>query len=315
MAVATANRVSQAFVIMNPVAGRTTADTLRAAFEQHLANENWTYDLYETTGDEDIPSIVREAVSRGVDVVIAAGGDGTLSAVANGLIHTATPMGIIPAGTANVLAQELGIPLDSEEACRLVTGEHVTTCIDAVQIGDQYFILHVGIGIESLMIRDTPRAAKRRFGRAAYLWTALRWLIGYQPRRFTILADGKRIRPRAAQVLIANGGTLGTPPLRWGPDIAPDDGRIDICIISARTVADYFRVAWHILRGKRGGSHKVRYIGATQSITVSSDAPLPVQGDGEIIGETPVQIKVVPNAVHVVVPAEHGARCTPQATT
>ncbi len=168
--------------------------------------------------------------------------------------------------------------------------------------GDQYFVLQIGIGIDSLMIRDTDRQSKRRFGRAAYLWTAFTRLIGYQPMRFTIVADGKRIRPRASQVLIANGGVLGIPPFRWGPNIRPDDGKIDVCIVSARTGLDYMGLIWHTLLGQQRRDRNVRYLTAERSIAISADQPLPIQADGEIIGETPIQIEVVPDALKVIVP-------------
>jgi diacylglycerol kinase family enzyme len=169
-------------------------------------------------------------------------------------------------------------------------------------VGDKLFVLQIGIGIGSLMVRDTARAAKRRFGRAAYLWTGLKRLLGYQPQRFTIVVDGQRLRPRAAEIMIANGGMLGAPPLRWGPDIRPDDGRIDVCVVSARTAIDYIKVAWHIVSGQQRRGRYIRYLSAREQIIVSGDHPLPVQADGEIIGETPLTVQVVPSAVRVIVP-------------
>jgi diacylglycerol kinase family enzyme len=153
------------------------------------------------------------------------------------------------------------------------------------------------------MIRDTDRQSKRRFGRAAYMWTAFTRLIGYQPTRFTIVADGKRLRPRASQVLIANGGVLGAPPFRWGPNIRPDDGKIDVCIVSARTALDYIGLIWHTLLSQQRRDRNVRYLTAERSIAISADQPLPIQADGEIIGETPIRIEVVPDALKVIVPA------------
>jgi len=234
---------------------------------------------------------------------VPAGGDGTVSDVAEALIGTDVPLGIIPVGTANVFAHELGIPLDLEGACALLGSQDSTTSVDAMKVGDQYFVLQIGIGIDSLMIRDTDRQSKRRFGRAAYLWTAFTRLIGYQPVRFTIVADGRRIRPRASQVLIANGGVLGVPPFRWGPNIRPDDGKVDVCIVSARTALDYLGLIWHTIWDQQRRDRNVRYLTATRSIAISADQPLPIQADGEIIGETPLQIEIVPDALKVIVPA------------
>jgi diacylglycerol kinase (ATP) len=295
--------LSRVFVVLNPMAGKSTAAEVRAALDRHFSADIWMQEIYETTGDEHVADVVRAALNRGCDLVVAAGGDGTVSEVAEALIHTGVPLGIIPVGTANVLARELGLPLDLEGACALLAGPRATDSIDAMQVGDKAFFLHIGVGIDSLMIRDTDRAAKRRFGRAAYLWTALKWLIGYQPRRFTIVVDGRRLRPHAAQVLIANGGVMGMAPFRWGPNIRSDDGLIDVCVVSARSLLDYLRVVWQVLIGHRRRSPNIRYVTAERSIVVDADRPLPIQGDGEIIGETPVQVRVVPEAVEVVVPA------------
>ena len=106
---------------------------------------------------------------------------------------------------------------------------------------------------------------------------------------------------------MANGGVLGIPPLRWGPHIRPNDGQIDVCVISARTALDYLGLAWHTLIDQQRRDRNVRYFVARQSIVISADRPLPVQADGEIIGETPIQVQVVPRAVQVIVPAAQPA--------
>ena len=296
--------LSRVFVVLNPMAGSCTAADVRSAIKRHFVAEVWTSEVYETTGKERVVDIVRATLDHGCDLVIAAGGDGTVSDVADALVHTDVPLGIIPVGTANVLARELGIPLALDAACALLAGEHTTTSLDGMQVGEQFFMLQIGIGIDSLMIRDTEREHKRRFGRAAYLWTAFTRLIGYQPLRFTIVADGVRTRPRALQVLIANGGVLGMAPFRWGPDIRPDDGQIDVCIVNARTAVDYIGLVWHMLRSQQKRDRNVRYLSAKRSVVVNADLALPVQADGEIIGETPVQVRVVPSAVRVIVPAQ-----------
>ena len=291
------------FVVLNPMAGGSSAVDIRAALARHLGEQS-ELELYETTGEdgEDVVALVRSAVERGCQIVLAAGGDGTVSEVAEALVGTSVPLGIIPVGTANVFARELGLPLTLDEACGLFAGDHATTTVDAMKVGEQYFVLQIGVGLDALMIRDTERSAKRRFGRAAYLWTAATQLVGFQPQRFTIMADDVRIRPRASQVLIANGGVLGVPPLTWGPHIQPNDGKIDVCVVSARTLLDYLGLIWHTLLGQQRRDRNVRYLAATRLIVVSADQPLPVQADGEIIGETPLRIEVVPRALRVIAP-------------
>ncbi|CAN5843175.1 diacylglycerol kinase family lipid kinase [soil metagenome] len=308
MTVAPSIRSSRIFVLLNPGSGGCSVEEIQEVLGRHFPCDNGTCEVHYLADGEDLTALVREAIGRGANLIIAAGGDGTVSAVASGLIGSEARMGILPLGTANVLARELGLPLDPEEGCRLLAsaGRQVTTDLDMMQIGDRHYFTQVGVGIDALMIRDTRREDKKRFGRAAYLWTALTRLAGFQPRRFLVEVDGQKPRRfRASEVLVANVGTLGQPPFRWGPDIRPDDGELTVCVIRARSALDYLRVTLRILRGDRQPDPHVRYLDARRRVgiaMVSKSRPLPVQADGEIIGETPVEVVLVPGAVRVVVP-------------
>ena len=105
------------------------------------------------------------------------------------------------------------------------------------------------------------------------------------------------------------------PPFRWGPNIRPDDGKIDVCIVSARSALDYMGLIWHTIVGQQHRDRNVRYLTAERSIAISADEPLPIQADGEIIGETPIQIEVVPDALTVIVPALVAQTAATQAAT
>ncbi|HWE35298.1 MAG TPA: diacylglycerol kinase family protein [Isosphaeraceae bacterium] len=302
-ATGTAVAARRVFVVLNPAAGTCTADDVREALGRYFSCEQGACDIHETTARDDLSALVREAAARGCDLVVAAGGDGTVSVVADGVTGTETPLGIIPLGTANVLARELGVPVVLDDACRLLAGPLATTAIDAMVVGERSYLTQVGVGIDALMIRDTGRDQKRRLGRLAYLWTAALHLIGFEPRRFSIAVDGHPVeRTRASQVVVANSATLGQHPFRWGPDIRPDDGRVDVCVVRARSLIDYINLAWYVLMGQHRRSPHVRYLYACRSATIGSDRPLPVQADGEIIGETPVEVRVAVGAVRVVTP-------------
>jgi YegS/Rv2252/BmrU family lipid kinase len=290
-----------ALVILNPAAGNSDAGTIRRALEHHFSGQERTYEVYETTGQERVAEIVRPALERGFDIVVAAGGDGTVSGVAGGLVRTGVPLGIIPVGTGNALARDLGIPLDLEEALSLLTGEHTTMDIDAMQVGDQFFVLNAGIGISALAVRSTKRAHKRHFGRIAYIWAGLKEFFGFQPRCFTIMVDGERHQMRASEVMVLNSAGLGNPYVCWGPQIRLDDGRLDVRIVRAKTALDYLGLAWSMLLGQRKGHSHLRSLSAERSVTVNANRPLPVQADGDLISRTPVQIQVVPRAVRVIV--------------
>jgi YegS/Rv2252/BmrU family lipid kinase len=305
--------VTSVFVVLNPRSGGYEGEAARRALERHFAVVGVAFRVHEVGHDEPLIDRVREAVRDGCDLVVAAGGDGTVSAVADALVGTDTPLGIVPLGTTNVLARELGIPVDLEGALALLVGGHALTRIDAMGVGDKEYFTQVGVGLDALMIRDTATEDKKRFGRLAYLWTAATRLAGFRRRRFVLTVDGATTRRRASQVLVANSGTLGQPPFRWGPDIRPDDGTLDVCVIRARSLWDFARIGWNFVLGRHRRAPNVRYLAARRAVTIAtvSPKPLPVQADGEIIGQTPVTVQVKPGAVRVVVPAARGDRPAP----
>lgn len=300
----------KAFVVLNPVAGHSR-ERVPSLLERHFAEMNWACELYETTGEECVADVVRAALKRklgAVDLVVAAGGDGTVSGVAGGLVGAPVPMGIIPVGTGNALARELNIPLNVKAALNLLTGEHALAELDAMQVEERFFVLNVSVGLSSLMIHHTAREDKRRFGRVAYVWTGLMRLFGYQPHRFDVSVDGERTRWRAVEVMIANSGAIGDPSLRWSPQVKLNDGRIDVCIVRAKSALDYLRLTWAVLLGRQRRAPHLQHLIAERDVAVSTDSHLPVQGDGDFIGWPPVEMAVVPGAVQVIVPRSGGER-------
>lgn len=298
----------QAFVVLNPVAGNSQPDLLRKVLEQRFVDVGWTYEIYKTTGQERIADVVRRALTQGFDLLVATGGDGTVSGVADGLARTGVPLGIVPVGTGNALARDLGIPMDVEEALELLLGEHSVQHIDALQVGDRFFVLNLGVGVSAQIMRDTESETKRRFGRMAYLWNVMDKLFGLERHRFSLTLDGQEKHLRASEILILNSGAIGSPYLRWGPDIRLDDGQVGVYVLHPRAVLDYFRIAWHLLLGQRQNDPGTRCFTAKRHIAIRVNRPLAVQGDGEVIGQTPVEVQVVSGAVQVVTPRMAGTR-------
>ena len=298
--------MAKAFVVVNPVAGGSGGD-LRRTIEEHFAGAGWDCEVYETTGQERIAGVVRTALGRRdgrIDLVVAAGGDGTVSGAAGGLVHAEVPLGVVPVGTGDTFARELGIPLNPEAALALLTGEHASARIDAMAVSGRFYVLNVSVGLSGLMMRDTARADKRRFGRVAYAWTGLRKLLGYQPHRFTVTVDGEERSVRASEVMIANSGALGDPALRWSPRVALDDGRVDVLVVRARTALDYVRFLTAVVLGRQSEETAIRHLIAEERVVVDARPELPVQADGEFIGRPPVEVEVVGGAVEVVVEGE-----------
>ena len=232
--------------------------------------------------------------------------------MADVLVGTEAHLVVLPLGTANVLARELGIPVELEGACQLgatwvgpgsLAGQaHRVVRLDAMKVGGRHYLTQVGVGIDALMIRDTEDRHKRRFGRLAYLWTMMTRLVGYQPRRFRLTVDDRSMVVKASQLVVANTGMMGQPPYRWGPEIEADDGKLNLCIIKARSLIDYMGLFGSVFLGRHKQNRNFRYEVATRSILIDARHPLPVQADGEIIGDTPVRVDIVPAALRVVVP-------------
>jgi diacylglycerol kinase family enzyme len=299
-------RVGRVFVVLNPNSG-SFATEVREILCRHFGDEeHGTCKIHLLDAGHDVKALVKEAIDGGAGLVVAAGGDGTVAAVADGLIGSGVPMGILPLGTANVLARELGLPLDPDEACALLTRSAETATLDVMRVGDRPYFTQVGVGLDSLMIRDTDTESKQRLGRLAYLWTAAKGLSGFQPRRFLLTIDDNSPRMvRASEVLVANVGTFGQPPFQWGPDIHPDDGELTVCVLRVRSLLDSIRLGVNVLRGAPRRDPSTRYFKArarVQIAMVRASKPLPVQGDGEIIGETPVEVHLQGAAVRVIVP-------------
>jgi YegS/Rv2252/BmrU family lipid kinase len=293
------------FVVLNPVAGRTQPKDVRRALQRHFKGPDWQLEIYETSGDESIGEVVRRAVSEGAERVFAAGGDGTVSAVADGLVGTNIPLGIIPAGTGNILAQELDIPSDIDKACRLLAETTATRNLDALEVNGRYYILSIGTGLDAMTIEQTGRKEKRRFGRLAYAASIVKVLIGVQPHRFELTIDGRKKHVRAADVLVTNISTL-IKPLRWGRHILPDDGQIDVCIVRAANLIDLLLVMWDMIRpGPPRDDRNLRFLVARESVRITAKKPMSVQGDGEVLGKTPVEAAVVAEAVKVFVADEN----------
>ncbi len=311
---ATLTAPAWAFAILNAQAGTCVVEDVKQELGQQFGAVELRF--HELTAGEDLAAVVAEGMAGGCQGVVAGGGDGTISAVANLLVGTAVPFAVLPLGTANVLARELGIPTDLIGACRLAASwllereDEVKTSrvlkIDAMKIGERHYLTQVGVGIDALMIQNTSSEAKRRLGKLAYLMAAAKHILAFKTHRFTVTVDGTTRKLRASQIVVANTGMMGQPPFRWGPDIHPDDGRLNICFIKSAGFRDYARLFWVVFRGHREKTPTMRHQGFDREMTIRSRHPLPVQADGEIIGATPVTIEVVHHALSVVVPlAEH----------
>lgn len=290
------------FVIHNPVAGTSNPDNVRTEIENRLAALGGKFRIYETTGEENVRTIVEEALQKSYQIIWAVGGDGTVSAVANGLVRKNVPMGIIPTGTFNSLARELGIPLELTAACDLLLGAHRTRVLDALQVDKKYYVLAVSVGISALMMAETARQQKRRLGQLAYLLNGARIILSKSLWPFKVSIDGQPFLIRTSEVIAANVGTVGYKSIRWGDQVLPDDGRVDLCRVRVESIWSLFSLVSGLLLDRQDRLDELTCDAAHDFIEIRSSRRIPVQGDGEDIGYTPVRIEVIANSLPVIVP-------------
>ena len=293
------------YVVLNPVAGVSEPGTVRERIESALMENGFPMEIYETTGgqDEDIKQLVRDAVNRGFELFLSAGGDGTLSSVIDGLIGSDIPLVIIPTGTWNALARALDIPLQVDPAIDLLFQEHRIQSIDAMQVGQSYFVLSVSAGIGAMTMKDVERKDKRRLGKLADLRQAVAEMLEFRSFLFEVRIDGElTTKFRAAELMVANTSILGLKALRLDQNIRMDDGKLNVCRLYANSVTEYLKLGWSMLRGEQERNWNVLCLEATQQVEIRSRERIPVQGDGELIGQLPVTVKLHPKAIRVITP-------------
>jgi diacylglycerol kinase (ATP) len=300
----------KAFVVLNPAAGQQAYEAVRRALGHRFGAARIPYVIHETRASDRPGDLVRARLRDGFDLVVAAGGDGTVSAVIDGLISSSVPLGIVPIGTGNLVARELGIPVDVDAAVALIAGSPGERQIDAMRIGERVFALNASIGVSASVIGGTTSTNKNRFGRVAYVWTTLFKIFTLRPRRFVVAVDGLEHEYRAIEVAILNGGALTGSLPRKGPEIRLDDGQLDVLIVGVNAWRDYVRWFLSILAG-RTAAVPALHRRASRRIAIRSRDRLPVQADGDVIGTTPIEVEFLPGAVTVLVPDTAGTITAP----
>ncbi len=237
--------MKRATVVAN-AAKQGYGDRFKAAVSAAAADHGWAAPVWlETTPADPGTAQARQAVAAGADLVIACGGDGTVTACAEGVAGTGVPLGIIPNGTGNLLARNLGLPLDLRRAADVALTGQVRR-VDAGTANGRMFIVMAGIGLDARMLTDTSEPLKKKLGWAAYAISVLRHL-GDKPVRIRLTADGgPAVSTLASAVIAGNVGWLhaGIPLL---PDAEPDDGKLDAAVISARGWGNWITLAASVM--------------------------------------------------------------------
>lgn len=264
--------------------------------EQGVTDPIWL----EVPKSRKVPSRVEQAIKLGADLIFVWGGDGSVQRCIDAAVGSPVTLAIIPAGTANLLANNLGIPIDLEQAVEVgLNGNNHT--IDVGKINGEHFAVMAGIGLDALMIRDADSGMKDHFGRAAYIWTGARH-IRSNPVRTTVRIDGHTwFDDNASCVLIANVGSIGAGVTAF-EHASPDDGKLDVAVMTANGAWQWLRT---LTRASIGHAEKSPLVQMTQAtkITVETRKRLPYELDGGARPKTnKLRVHVVPHAVTIRVP-------------
>ncbi|GAB78658.1 lipid kinase, YegS/Rv2252/BmrU family [Austwickia chelonae] len=283
-----------AAVVINP-SKFTEPAKVRATISRVCQEEGWALPLfYETSKEDTGTGQTREALAREVDLVCALGGDGTVRAVAAGLIGSDTPLGVLPGGTGNLLARNLALPLDNLSAALRValTGENRAIDVGVVNIDipedaqtepqDHYFLVMAGVGFDADVVAQAPEDLKAHVGWAAYLVSGAKNLGGHRFAATLVFDEEESSHRRVRSVIIGNCGRLqgGVELL---PDAEVDDGALDAVVLSPKGLVGWAGVGVRLLTKQRKGHPMVEHRRCT-TMSITLDHPQEVQLDGDPIG-------------------------------
>jgi len=293
----------KATLISNPRTGRYNSRRIPI---EHIASllrsRGVEVDLRPTTAPHDATQIAARAARNGSSEIIVAGGDGTINEVIQGVAGTKARLGIIPRGTANVLARELGLPLDEQEAAVIAARGnsrriHLGLAIDETNNVSRHFALMAGIGLDASIVRHVRPRLKKRIGKGAFWISGLSHLASWSPHPFKLEIDGREYTATFA--------AIGKAP-RYGGDLAItpearlDEPEFEVCIIETSNRFRYLRLLSSAMRaGMPRDNPAVKFI-KTDKVRAFGNSQ--VQIDGELIGSLPMRFEIAPHSLEVIVP-------------
>jgi len=297
----------RAAVIYNPSAGRGRGGDIASAVERGLVKRGFEVGL-RATERQGAALTMAQRLASDADVIVAVGGDGTINEVANGMAvagasgrhgHRAR-LGIVPAGTVNVLALELGLPFQVERACNVIAGGK-TISLDLGKVNGRGFVLMVGAGVDALTVRNIDLRAKRRYKELAFVSTGVRIGWATPPPVFLTRVDGQEYR---TTFFVAGNSRYYAARLGMTPQADPTDGLLDLVLFTG-TTRPSLTVFWlSVPSGLHLRNPNVIYLRARHAELLPLDDKEPIwfQTDGELAGRLPATVEIDAHALEVLVP-------------
>ena len=293
--------MKRATVIINPISGglypvRRTPHKIRLA-ETTLSGRGFDPQVHVTRGPHDAHEVALQAVRSGVELIVAWGGDGTINEVASALAFSSVPLGIVPAGSGNGLARELGLPPDPASALTVAAGTSVRV-LDAGEIENALFFNVAGVGLDATIAARFAARGSRRRGVVAYLQLTTVELLRQRGRRYSLRLDGRLIERRAVMIALANARQYGNG-VTIAPRARPDDGLIDVVVVDEQSLFSILTHLPALFRGTLEESETL-LMRPARNLEIAADGPLAFHVDGEPrSGGSLLRVRVRPQAIHV----------------
>jgi diacylglycerol kinase (ATP) len=283
--------------IINPASGKE--EPILSYINQVFDNSDINWDITVTKRGISAGNIARTLIGK-TDLIAVYGGDGCVTEVASALYDTAMPMAIIPGGTANVMAKELAIPIDTKEAIQLLISEQVSfKTIDMGLMNDHPFLLRVNLGIMADMILETDRDLKDNIGQLAYGVTAIKTIANAEPIKYQLEIDGKFVEESGVSLTVTNSGNMGIGDFALQPGISITDGLLDVILLKDTNLVSLLKVAGSTLL--QNETDAIRHWSCKQ-VTITTEQEQHFICDDYEETARVLNIKVAPAAIQILVP-------------
>jgi len=286
--------MNNTLIILNPAAHSARAQRQRSRLEA-IAGKSV---ICATTRAGEAEDLARRAVQEGFETVVAAGGDGTMHEVVNGIAGTGVALGLLPMGTMNVFATELGLPTHNLGHCWDIIERGKTRLVDLPSANGKHFAQLAGIGLDAQAVKETSQVLKRSFGPVSYLIQAAQ-IAARTPPRLSIESENATIE-EGSFVLIGNGRLYGGP-FPFFKQAVIDDGLFDVVVFKRLGYLEIIRYLQNVLFSSEISAPEVEYF-QTRRLRVASDQEVPVELDGELVGTCPVEFRVEKQSLRVLAP-------------
>lgn len=284
----------RAVLIVNPIAGRGRGVRAAADAAEVLRRHGWSVEARQTSGPGHATEIASRVAAE-ADVVVAVGGDGTLSETLGGLLASKTPCGLVPCGTGNDFARFVGIgPTAQDAAEQIARGAAWPIDIASVNGGQRHFVNVLGVGFDAAVAARINRRRRLSAGLWAYMPAILAELACRSHLHATVEVDGRTYQDDWLLVAVANGNAYGSG-FRIAPEASCDDGLLDVILVRGSGRMQILRNLWLARQGKHLANPKVT-MARGRKVEIRTEVPAPVMVDGDVDLSTPIQIEAVPGA-------------------